>query len=69
MHSTKPAYDGQKYLEDCEVTCGKCYPDGTSLGATEDLGYVDPENKYHEEMIWLVLYDWFRSRFKEIDDE
>lgn len=62
-HSTKPLYLNHTPLDNCEITGGVCYCDGSSLYASERLGYVDPDNNNHEDDIWAVLHDTYKSRF------
>lgn len=44
-HSPVPSYEGQTGREDCDITGGVCYSDGTSLGSCElfDKAVADPE--------------------------
>lgn len=69
LHSTKPMYKGHKKLEyPCDVTCGDCYCDGTSLMASRSLGFINPDGQ-HDIMIWNVLHDWYDNNFKEYETE
>ena len=74
MHSKTPRYEGQKALPNCFVTGGDCYHDGTSLGARENLGHIDPTGRDDEQIYSELLY-WYRSEFesskpiKETDDD
>lgn len=63
-HSTKPIYEGQKPLKNCDVTGEDCYCSGTSLYASENLGHIDPDNS--DNFIWAELYylysEWFEKK-------
>ncbi len=63
-HSVKPLYENQSPLEKCFVTGGDCYCDGTSLGADERLGWINP-NGSDDEAIWNVLDSYYNSWFGE----
>lgn len=53
-HSDNPQYEGQKAME-CDIRPGgKCYCDGTSLGAS-DLWREFLESSCNEDLIWKRL--------------
>lgn len=61
-HSPKPMYDGQTMVSDsCEVLGGKCYYDGTSLGADEPLRVFINDG---EEGLWKFLEGIYHDRFE-----
>jgi len=62
VHSIKPMYNGQTAIEDCDVTGGDCYCDGSSLSASRYLGHINP-NGSDDVVIWNVLHDWYDSNF------
>lgn len=62
-HSKTPNYEGHTPIENCEVTGGDCYCDGSSLMASERLGFVNPDSEQDEKHIWFVLHDLYESWF------
>lgn len=62
MHSKKPLYEGQAPVDNCDVTGGDCYCDGTSLGARERLGHINPEDD--DAFIWHELECFYQERFE-----
>lgn len=64
-HSKEPVYEGQKPIKNCIVTCGDCYPDGTSLYASENLGHVNPDNC--DPQVWSELEYLYKSWFENED--
>lgn len=70
MHSIKPRYERQKPIEYyCEVVGGenKCYCDGSSLQASERLGWVNPEGS-DDTAIWNTLHEYFDSWLGELPE-
>lgn len=63
IHSKTPNYEGHTPIENCEVTGGDCYCDGSSLMASERLGFVNPDSEQDEKNIWFVLHDLYESWF------
>lgn len=62
-HSHFPMYEGQSTISnDCNIINGKCYYDGTSLGAEEPLNIYIKEG---EEGLWDFLEKVYVERFEE----
>ena len=60
-HSPKPMYENQSPMRDeCEVIGGKCYYDGTSLGASE---FTETFLKEGDEAVWKMLQEEYNDRF------
>lgn len=59
-HKTKPMYEGQNPIKNCQVTGGDCYCDGSSLQASERLGWINPEGS-DDETIYRVLEGYYRN--------
>ena len=66
MHKKTPVYEGQKPLENCDVTGGDCYCDGSSLQASEQLGHINPNKD--DDYVWSVLHYYFGIWIEEKDD-
>lgn len=66
MHRTKPVYEGQEPLKDCEVTGGDCFCDGTSLAAKRVFGHINPETE--DDYIWMKLRYYYRIWIEEKDE-
>ena len=62
QHNNSPLYPDQKPVSNCWVTGGDCYCDGTSMGARELLGHIDPEGN-DDGYIWCTLEWWYYQRF------
>jgi hypothetical protein len=61
-HAIEPQYEGQSQM-DCEYTgTGKCYYDGTSLGAE---GFMPTFLAGGDEAVWTMLEDRYASTFGE----
>lgn len=56
-----PSGEGKPSHEQCWVTAGPCWHDGTSLGASERLGHINPDRDDDE--VWAVLEDYHQSWF------
>ena len=67
-HNRQPVYDEQTPVEGCEVTGGKCYCDGSSLQASERLGYINPNRELDDSYIWAVLHEYYESWITEIPE-
>lgn len=60
-HRKKPNYEGHTPAPSyCIVTQGDCYCDGSSLQASERLGWVNPDGS-DDVAIWNVLHEYFES--------
>jgi len=66
-HSKTPIYKDHKPIENCFVTGGDCYYDGTSLIATERLGHVDPDNCDAE--VWCELEYLYKQWHEEQEND
>lgn len=65
-HSPVPTYEGQKvFSEDCGIIGGRCYYDGTSLGAEELLSRLSANGV---DAVWDELEQWYRIRRREADE-
>lgn len=56
-HKKTPDREGHEPVKNCIVTGGDCYCDGSSLQASERLGFVNPNND--DEIIWSVLHEYY----------
>jgi hypothetical protein len=60
-HSPTPMYDGQDPItDDCELTGGVCYYDGTALGAEPVMDLLVSEGS---EAVWKRLEEEYEMRF------
>lgn len=58
-HKKQPHYDGHTPVKGyCLVTLGDCYCDGSSLQASEQLGYINPDG-VHDDHVWSVLHQYY----------
>ena len=70
-HSPEPMYDGEKpFSECCHILGGRCYYDGTSLGAND---FAEEAGVYHEindklifEMLEVKWERWFGCKEESI---
>jgi hypothetical protein len=59
-HSKKPTYDGQKSTQnDCKITGGPCYCDGSGLAAQELFTKFVAEG---EDAVWRELTEWYTDK-------
>jgi hypothetical protein len=68
MHSKTPRHENHKALPNCQVTLGDCYCDGSSLSASERLGWINPDGS-DDEHIWGVLHQFYGYWIEPRKDE
>jgi hypothetical protein len=61
-HRKKSPYEREDYkpccIEYCDVTGGKCYPDGSSMAA-DRLKHINPDNMVDDGYVWNVLHEFY----------
>jgi hypothetical protein len=67
-HSQKPHSEYDTPLKNCIVTCGDCYCDGSSLQASERLGWINPDGS-DDEAIWEVLHGYYDAWITPIPNQ
>jgi hypothetical protein len=60
-HKKTKQHENQTPQENCDVTGGDCYCDGSSLQAREKLGFINPDSLDDDRYIWNVLHDYYAS--------
>lgn len=62
-HALSPRYEGQTPVDECNITGGKCYCDGSGLRAIE---WAEIWLKEGNDVIWNMLEEYYREEFGEI---
>lgn len=66
-HKKTPDREGHTPVKDCDVTGGDCYCDGTSLAASERLGWINPDSS-DDDAIYNVLEEYYFHWFERKED-